>query len=102
GWGGVRGGRAGAGGGVGGGVGAGRQVPAAAAALRRAVDLAPQNAEAHRNLGVALAVLGRLDEGIAEVREAARIQPDSAAAQSSLTDLLRARAAGGPSRPPVR
>ncbi len=73
-------------------LGARQQVAAAAAELRRAVDLSPQNAEAHRNLGVALALLGRLDEGLVEVREAVKIQPDSAAAQSSLADLLRARA----------
>jgi Flp pilus assembly protein TadD len=83
-------------------LGARQQIPEAVAALRRAVDLAPQNAEAHRNLGVALAILGRLDEGIAEVREAVKIQPDSDAARSSLTDLLRARAASRPSEPSVR
>jgi Flp pilus assembly protein TadD len=79
-------------------LGARQQIPEAASALRRAVDLAPQNPEAHRNLGVALALLGRLDDGIAEVREAVRLQPDSAAAQSSLADLLRAKAASAPRR----
>lgn len=83
-------------------LGARQQVPQAAVALRRAVDLAPQNAEAHRNLGVALAMLGRLDEGIAEVRESVRIQPESSAAQSSLADLLRAKAATGPTSPSAR
>jgi len=76
-------------------LGARQRIPEAAAALRRAVDLAPQNAEAHRNLGVALAMLGKLDEGIAEVREAVKIQPESPSAQSSLADLLRAKAASG-------
>jgi len=83
-------------------LGARQQIPAAATALRRAADLTPQNAEAHRNLGVALAMLGRLDEGIAEVREAVRIQPKSAAAQNSLADLLRAKAASGPTGSSIR
>ena len=83
-------------------LGARQRIPEAAAALRRAADLAPQNAEAHRNLGVALAMLGKLDEGIAEVREAVKIQPESPSAQSSLADLLRAKAASGPPGSSVR
>ncbi len=73
-------------------LGARNELPDAIAHLRRAVDLNPQNADAHRNLGFALGLSGKLDEGIAEAKEAVRLQPGSPEAQRSLANLLGAKA----------
>src|SRR5262245_41508894 len=53
-------------------------------ALRRAVELTPQNPDHHHNLGVALAHLGRLDEAVTSFREALRIKPEGTSALSNL------------------
>jgi tetratricopeptide (TPR) repeat protein len=58
--------------------------------LRRAIDINPQNAEAHRNLSVALGLQGRVDEATRAARAAVRIQPESAEARKQLDLLLRA------------
>jgi tetratricopeptide (TPR) repeat protein len=52
------------------------------------VELTPRNSEAHRNLSVAYGLQGKLDQAIAEAREALRIQPESAAARQQLDRLL--------------
>ena len=59
--------------------------------IRRAIEINPRNAEAHRNLGVAFGLQGKIDESIAAVRAALRIQPDSAAAREQLDRLLAAQ-----------
>ena len=56
----------------------------AIAAYREAIRLKPDYAEAHSNLGIALAGQGKLDEAIAEYREAIRLKPDYAAAHNNL------------------
>jgi tetratricopeptide (TPR) repeat protein len=61
--------------------------------LRRAVDIDPQNAEAHRNLSVAFGFQGKIEEGIAEAREALRIDPESIEARKQLELLLAAKRA---------
>jgi Flp pilus assembly protein TadD len=67
------------------------RIDEAIAHLRRAIDINPQNAEAHRSLAVALGLEGRVDAAIEEAREAVRIQPGSPAAQQELALLLGAR-----------
>ncbi len=57
--------------------------------LRRALALDPGVAEAHHELGLALAEQGHIDAAIAEVREALRLDPGSAAARHNLTVLER-------------
>ena len=68
--------------------------PARAEKLGRlAVAIDPTNAEAHRNLGVALGFQGRIDEAIREVQASLQLQPDSAEARDQLARLLNAKAA---------
>jgi tetratricopeptide (TPR) repeat protein len=59
--------------------------------LVKALEINPRNADAHRNLSVALGFKGRIGEAIAEARQALKLQPDSAAAQQQLDLLLKAR-----------
>jgi Flp pilus assembly protein TadD len=40
--------------------------------------IVPETAEVHNLLGIELAAKGRIDEGIAEFRQAMRLEPDSA------------------------
>ena len=47
--------------------------------MRRASELAPKDADIRNNLGLALARLGRIPEGIDELREALRLHPNNAA-----------------------
>jgi Flp pilus assembly protein TadD/uncharacterized membrane protein YgcG len=56
----------------------------------KAVQLAPDLAEAHQGLGMALRVSLRLDEAAAEYRQALELDPNSKAARRSLADLDRA------------
>ena len=51
---------------------------------RRATELNPKLADAHRWLGSALLSLGRFDEAISAIREAARLEPDDAGVHQSL------------------
>ena len=51
---------------------------------RRATQLNPKLADAHRWLGSALLSLGRFDEAISAVTEAARLEPDDAGVHQSL------------------
>ena len=51
---------------------------------RRATRLSPKLADAHRWLGSALLSLGRFDEAIATISEAAQLEPDDASTHQSL------------------
>jgi hypothetical protein len=55
------------------------------------LQLKPQSAAAHYNLGTALTVARRLDEAAAEYREALRIDPDYANAHNNLGNVLLAQ-----------
>ena len=67
-----------------------RQLEHAALQFREAVRLSPVYAEAHNNLGVVLASLGRLGEATDEFRTALRIDPAIASAQRNLDLALGA------------
>jgi len=51
------------------------------------VDVDPDQADAHANLGAALANLNRLTEAEAHFRTAVRLAPDNAKYQSNLRTL---------------
>ncbi len=51
---------------------------------RRALEIDPELADAHNWLGTALLSLGQVDEGIAEIREALRLEPENGQAHQSL------------------
>jgi Tfp pilus assembly protein PilF len=53
-----------------------------------ALEIAPDSARAHNNLGVALGLAGRGDEAFAHFDEAARIEPDYADAHYNLANEL--------------
>jgi predicted O-linked N-acetylglucosamine transferase (SPINDLY family) len=59
-------------------------VDEALACHRRALELKPDFAEAHSNLGVAFKDQGKLDEALACFRRALELKPDYAAAHSNL------------------
>jgi tetratricopeptide (TPR) repeat protein len=67
--------------------------PAAADTFRRVVDLEPRSADAHVNLGIALADLGKQDAALNEFSEAVRLAPNLAITHYNkgrmLTDLHR-------------
>jgi len=77
------------------GVALGRQGRDALPALRRAVQLLPDDAEAHRNLGAALRDRGELQEALASLRRSLELQPRDLpvliAAANALCSLGRAR-----------
>ena len=56
----------------------------------RAVGLAPELAEAHQGLGLALHISLRLDEAAAEYKRALELDPNSKVARRGLADLSRA------------
>ena len=58
-------------------------------ANQTAVELVPQDADAHNNLGVTLQELGRLDEAEASYTQAIALKPDFAKAHSNLGITLR-------------
>ena len=58
-------------------------------ANQKAVQLAPQHADAHYNLGVTLKKLGRLEEAEASLRQAIALKPDFAEAHNYLGNALR-------------
>jgi tetratricopeptide (TPR) repeat protein len=60
------------------------QYEAALARYRAASDLDPFNAGFRRNLALCLCRLGRWKEGIAELREVLRLNPDDADATRAL------------------
>ena len=55
---------------------------------RRALAIDPELADAHMWLGSALVSVGRVDEGIAEIREAIRLEPDNGQAHQGLARAL--------------
>ncbi|MDO8206582.1 MAG: tetratricopeptide repeat protein [Gallionella sp.] len=67
-----------------------RQGKEAIAALRKAVECLPDDAEAHNNLASALGDIGRFTESAESCRRALEIKPDSAEAHHNLgTAMLR-------------
>ncbi|MHC4137277.1 MAG: tetratricopeptide repeat protein, partial [Planctomycetota bacterium] len=59
------------------------------APFERAIDLDPDDSEAHNNLGVSLAVLGIWDRALTHFRRAAELNPDDPAARSNLERALQ-------------
>jgi tetratricopeptide (TPR) repeat protein len=57
--------------------------------LQTALQLKPDFASCHNNLGMAFIVQGKLAEGVASFRHAARCKPDFVAALSNLGNALR-------------
>ena len=55
---------------------------------REAIEIKPDLAEAHNNLGIALGVKGRPAEAVAEFRTAIRLRPDDADAHNNLKRRL--------------
>ncbi|MEI8255402.1 MAG: tetratricopeptide repeat protein, partial [Deltaproteobacteria bacterium] len=68
----------------------GRDVPGAIASFSRAVELDPQFAEAHNNLGVYLLQSGNTESAIQHLRAAVALSPSWAKAHLNLGDALRA------------
>ena len=66
-----------------------RQGKDALAALRRAAQLLPQDAEAHRNLGAALHDQGQWAEALASLRLALAIRPDDVASLIDAADATK-------------
>ena len=56
---------------------------------QKAVELAPEDAEAHSNLGVTLQALGKLEDAEASYRQAIELKPDLAAAHYNLGNTLK-------------
>ena len=61
----------------------------AVACYRRALELKPDFAEAHNNLGNACKDQGKLDEAVACCRRALELRPDYAAAHNNLGNALQ-------------
>ena len=61
--------------------------------FRRSLELKPQSAAAHFNLGTALSVAGLLEESVAEYQRALAIEPDYASAHNNLGSVLSATGA---------
>ena len=59
------------------------RIPEAVACYRRALELKPDYAEAHNNLGNALKDQGKLDEAVACYRRALELKPDYAEATTT-------------------
>jgi tetratricopeptide (TPR) repeat protein len=72
-----------------------RDVPGAIASFSRSVELDPQFAEAHNNLGVYLLQSGNTDSAIQHLRAAVALSPAWAKAHLNLGDALRATHAFG-------
>jgi Tfp pilus assembly protein PilF len=64
------------------------RVDEAVSGYRRAIALKPDYAEAHNNLGVALAAQGRIDEAVSHCRRAIVLKPDDAEAHNNLGTAL--------------
>jgi Flp pilus assembly protein TadD len=57
--------------------------------IRQALELEPENAAAHMNLGLLHAQQGRMDQAAREFQEALRINPNQREAQDALRALGR-------------
>jgi cytochrome c-type biogenesis protein CcmH/NrfG len=68
-----------------------RQAEPAIAALSNAIRLQPDNPNTHVDFGVALAAGGRLDEAIAQFKEAIRLDPAHRKAHELIELALRQR-----------
>jgi predicted O-linked N-acetylglucosamine transferase (SPINDLY family) len=73
-----------------------QQAEAAVEQHRRAIELRPNFAAAHFNLGLTLEKLGRMDEAIAGFRAALKIQPTLRNAHSSLLFAIHFQEASDP------
>jgi len=58
-------------------------------ANRKAVDLSPNDAEAHNNLGITLKEMGRLDEAKTSYTQAIALKPDYADAHNNFGNVLK-------------
>ena len=58
-------------------------------AMQRSIQLSPQDAEAHSNLGVTLQELGKLDEAEQSLRQAIKIKPNFAEAHYNIGITLQ-------------
>ncbi len=67
-----------------------RQGKDALAALQKAAELSPQDAEAHSNLGSAYHERGRWADALVSLRHALRLRPDDVAALVDAADSLKA------------
>jgi tetratricopeptide (TPR) repeat protein len=65
------------------------KLSASLSAKQKAVELSPQDAEAHNNLGNTLQELGRLDEAETSLKQAIALKPDYAEAHNNLGDTLQ-------------
>jgi len=66
------------------------RISEALVASQKAVEIDPEDAEAHSNLGNTLKELGRLEEAEASHRQAIELKPDLAEAHSNLGNTLKA------------
>ena len=62
---------------------------------QKALQINPDYAEAHNNLGNALLQKGRVDEAIAQYQKALQIKPDYAEAHDNLGNALLQKGEGG-------
>jgi len=65
-----------------------KQFDAAVPAWRKALELSPDDARAHNNLGVALAATGKTDEAIAEYRKSLELDDHSSQTNNNLGSAL--------------
>jgi tetratricopeptide (TPR) repeat protein len=68
-----------------------RELSAAEAEFRKALDIRPDFAEACNNLGLTLSDLGKKDEAVAAFRKAIELSPDAPEAYNNLGCLYRIR-----------
>ena len=71
------------------------KLEAAAAEFQETRKLSPDFADAHNNLGIALASLGKLDEAIEHFREAIRLDPSFPDAKNNLAIALAQKKGAG-------
>ncbi|HEX7895518.1 MAG TPA: tetratricopeptide repeat protein [Terriglobales bacterium] len=65
-----------------------KQFDAASAAWKKALEMAPDDARAHNNYGVALMEMGRVDEAVPEFRRALELNRDSSQTHNNLGSAL--------------
>ena len=59
--------------------------------FRKALDIKPDNAEVHNNLGMVLADCGQFDEAVSHYQEALDLKPDNAEVHNNLGNVLARR-----------